>query len=282
MKKVKNYIPADLAKRKIQRYKYWSIKDETGITITSSEDGEDGRSFADVLDKIIADNVDAEVQVKFGTNEQSSRQNTPIFIRINQEIEWVEPEEEETVKVNGVPHKIDKNGNVNINLTTPETQFTEPIQVDTFRQEMEFQLQGLRKEYELKEQKFNADLHNKLFEQTLKFKEMMLTDREGRIAEREQQLAQQEAVFDEKQKEMTDTVKGYAKHVPTVLGSLVKNWLKTGTINSVEKTLGTTAKKTAEPKEVEFEFAEDTDNDATETEIEEVVATEIPTDDEKL
>ena len=79
MKRVKNYITTDLAKKKIARYKFWSIKDENGITITSSDDDKETRSFSDILDKIISDNVDAEVQVKFGTNEQSSRQNNPLF-----------------------------------------------------------------------------------------------------------------------------------------------------------------------------------------------------------
>ncbi len=274
MKRVKNYIAPDLAKKKIARYKYWSIKDETGITITSSEDTQEGRSFADLLDKIIVDNVDAEIQVKFGTNEQSSRQNTPIFIRVNEAIEWIEPEEEETIKINGVPHRLDKNGNVNINLKAPQTETTTiESPNDIIRQEMELQLEGLRKENQLKEERFQSELHNKLAEQTLQFKEMMLTDRESRIAEREQTLAQQEAIFEEKQKEMGETIKGYAKHVPSLLGGLFKEWIKKGDSSS-KTSLGKTEQPKKERRKVNFEFAEETENEpianvASEPEIEE-------------
>ncbi|MEW7279727.1 hypothetical protein ABW636_14130 [Aquimarina sp. 2201CG1-2-11] len=260
MKKVKNYIAPDLAKKKIARYKYWSIKDENGVTITSSEDAQEGRSFADLLDKIITDNVDAEVQVKFGTNEQSSRQNTPIFIRINEAIEWIEPEEEETIKINGVPHKLDKNGNVNINLSTPtiETPIIESPS-DMMRQEMELQLEGLRKEGELKEQRYQADLHNKLAEQTLKFKEMMLQERENRIAEREQDLIARETILEERDKEMSENIKGYAKHIPNVLGGLVKQWL--GTSTETKATLGKTETPKRERKKVSFEFADEAETE---------------------
>ncbi len=244
MKKVKNYIAPDLAKKKIARYKYWNIKDESGISITSSEDITDGRSFGEVLDSIIGDNVDAEVQVKFGTNEQSSRQNAPIFIRVNETIEWVEPEEEETIKINGMPHKVDKNGNVNISLNTP--QIESPIiesPNDVIRQEMEMQLQGLRQEGELKEQRYQADLHNKLAEQTLKFKEMMLSDREARISEREQDLATKEAILDEKKAEMGDQLKGYVKLIPSTLGGVVSEWLKGNPFGSKATGLGATENK---------------------------------------
>ncbi len=257
MKKVKNYIGADLAKKKIARYKYWSIKDENGVTITSSEDAQEGRSFADLLDKIINDNVDAEVQVKFGTNEQSSRQNTPIFIRINEAIEWIEPEEDETIKINGVPHKLDKNGNVNINLSTPQVE-TPVIESsnDMVRQEMEIQLQGLRQENELKEQRYQADLHNKLAEQTLKFKEMMLSERESRLTAREQDITAKEAFLDEKEKEMSEDVKGYVKHIPNVLGGLLKQWVK-GTTGDNTSSLGKTEKPKRERKKVSFEMADE-------------------------
>lgn len=244
MKKVKNYIAPDLAKKKIARYKYWNIKDESGISITSSEDITDGRSFGEVLDAIITDNVDAEVQVKFGTNEQSSRQNAPIFIRVNETIEWVEPEEDETIKINGVPHKMDKNGNVHINLSTPqpETSIVDSPN-DMMRQEMEIQLEGLRKEGELKEQRYQADLHNKLAEQTLKFKEMMLSDREARITEREQTIAAQEALLEEKQAEMGDQLKGYVKLIPSTLGGVVTEWLKSNPFTKKATGLGATESK---------------------------------------
>ncbi len=255
MKKVKNYVDQELAKKKVARYKYWSIKDETGVTITSSEDAQDGRSFADLLDKIIGDNVDAEIQVKFGTNEQSSRQNTPIFIRINETIEWIEPEEDETIKINGVPHKLDKTGNVNINLQPPNVE-TPTIEMpnDGFRQEFEMQLEGLRKENELIQQRSQQELHNRLAEQTLKFKEMMLEERESRIREREESLTQQESIFEEKQREMKDTIKGYAKHVPSVLGGLVKDWLKPSKVSIVESSLGETKKPRKERTPVSFEI----------------------------
>ena len=228
MRKVKNYIESDLAKRKITRYKYWSIKDENGITIVSSDDNPEGKSFSELLDKIISDNVDVEVQVKYGTNEQSSRQNPPMFVRINQDIEWIDPveEEPEEVRINGVAHKVDKNGNVNINLATPIQSESEPkvetANIDYFRQEMEMQLSGIRREHELKEEKMKVDLQNKLFEQTLTFKEMMLKDREAKILEKEQALAAQEALYEQRKQEIQSDLKGYLKQVPTVLGGLVK------------------------------------------------------------
>ncbi|MEW7289631.1 hypothetical protein [Aquimarina sp. 2304DJ70-9] len=265
MKKVKNYIPPELAKKKIARYKYWNIKDESGISITSSEDSEDGRSFAEILDRIISDNVDAEVQVKFGVNEQSSRQNAPIFIRINETIEWVEPEDDESIKINGIPHKVDKNGNVNINLSTPapEAQILEP-QTDVIRQEMEMQLEGLRKESELKEQRFQAELHNQLAEQTLKFKEMMLADREARITEREQNLAQQEAVLEEKSTEMSDELKGYVKLIPSTLGTVVSEWIKSNPFAKTSTGLGATDTPKKEPKsrnKVQFSITPEPENE---------------------
>jgi hypothetical protein len=230
MKKIKNYIQTDLAKKKITRYKYWSIKDENGISIVSSEDNDEGQSFGDLLDKIIADNVDAEIQVKYGTNEQSSRQNPPLFIRINEEIEWVDPitDEPDTVTLNGVAHQVDKNGNVNINLASPtvEQPKIETANVDYFRQEMEMQLNGLRQESALKEEKMKVDLQNKLFEQTLTFKDMMLKDREAKILEREQALAAQEALMESKQNDIQSDLKGYLKQVPNVLGGLIKEFIK--------------------------------------------------------
>ncbi len=231
MRKVKNYIESDLAKRKITRYKYWSIKDENGITIVSSDDNPEGKSFSELLDKIISDNVDVEVQVKYGTNEQSSRQNPPMFVRINQDIEWIDPveEEPEEVRINGVAHKVDKNGNVNINLATPIQSESEPkvetANIDYFRQEMEMQLSGIRREHELKEEKMKVDLQNKLFEQTLTFKEMMLKDREAKILEKEQALAAQEALYEQRKQEIQSDLKGYMKQVPTVLGGLVKEFI---------------------------------------------------------
>ncbi|WP_062053771.1 hypothetical protein [Aquimarina longa] len=269
MKKVKNYIAPDLAKKKIARYKYWNIKDESGISITSSEDITDGRSFGEVLDAIISDNVDAEVQVKFGTNEQSSRQNAPIFIRINETIEWVEPEEEETININGVAHKVDKNGNVNINFSSPQDA-TPIIEApsDIMRQEMEIQLEGLRKESELKEQRYQSDLHNKLAEQTLKFKEMMLSERESRIAEREQDLTIKESIVAEKEAEMTDQLKGYVKLIPSTLGGVINEWIKTNPFGK-KTPLGTVEKEKSKQKPkprnpVQFSIDEPEENELTE------------------
>lgn len=261
MKRIKNYIESDLAKKKIARYKYWSIKDENGITIVSSDDSSDGRSFGEVLDKIIADNVDAEVQIKYGTNEQSSRQNPPFFIRVNETIEWVEPEEDNTVQINGVPHKLDKNGNVNINLTSPalrEQENTEAVPIDTFRQEMDMQLDGIRREHELKEQRWQMEMHNKLLEQDIKFKEMLLAEREARCKEREEALAVQQAQLDEKEKEISEDVKGYVKQIPNALGGVIKDWIKSG---AKDKPLSGTEKEKKPPKKrraVNFSI-EDTD-----------------------
>lgn len=231
MKKVKNYIDPDLAKKKIARYKYWSVKDENGITILSSDDNSDNRSFGEVLDKIFADNVDAEVQIKYGTNEQSSRQNPPFFIQVNEAIEWIEPEEPETVQINGVPHKLDKNGNVNINLNSPRhsqanDKNIEVAQVDTLRHEMDIQLDGLRRENELNEVRYKAEMQNKLVEQDMKFKEMLLAERESRCSEREHLLAERQAQLESREDEMQSDVKGYVKHIPNALGSMIKDWLK--------------------------------------------------------
>jgi hypothetical protein len=272
VKKVKNYIEADLAKRKIARYKYWSIKDENGITIVASDDNPDGQSFGDFLDKIIGDNVDAEVQVKYGTNEQSSRQNPPFFILINQDIEWIDPEQDDSVRINGIPHKVDKNGNVNINLTTPEqvqTPVIEPANIDTFRQEMEIQLSGLKKEYELKEEKWQIDMTNKLMEQTLKFKEMMLAERESRIVEREAIISQKESELTDKEAEIKEDVKGYLNQVPSVLGGLIKDWVK----GSVQKksALGKAEPKpgSKEPKRTAVQFEIDEEGEPPEIDIKE-------------
>lgn len=255
MKKVKNYIQAELAKKKIERYKYWCIKDENGISICSSEDNNpENKGFADYLDKIILDNVDVEVQIKYGTNEQSSRQNPPFFIKINDSIEWIDPEEDDSVTINGVPHKVDKNGHVNINLTQPspavpiqkiEEPKVETDYMDMFRQEMDMQLSGIRKEYELKEEKWKADMGNQLMEQNIKFREMMLSERENRLSEKEQYLAQHEAQLDEKEKEIQDGVKSYMRQIPNALGSLVKEFIK----GSDDKEEGLGSSEKAEPKQ---------------------------------
>jgi len=286
MKRTKNYIASELAKKKTARYKYWSIKDENGITILSSDDENDNRSFSEVLDKIIEDNVDAEVQVKYGTNEQSSRNNPPYFIRINQEIEWVEAEEE-IVNVNGVPHKLDKNGNVNISLNTPtpiEPKAERAVPIDTFRQEMEIQLNGIRREHELKEEKMLLEMQNKMMEQNLNFKEMMLSDREARLVEREQACTQHENQIEEKKKEIQDDVKGYLKQVPKALGGLIKEFTK----DSVKKKstgLSGTEKEAKRKKrqKVQFSFDEESkmttessiDEEMTEVELEAIIEAEI-------
>ncbi len=225
MKKVKNYIEADLAKRKIARYDYWSVKDDRGAIMRTSDGGQE---FGSLLDSIIADNVDSEVSVKYGNNEQASRQNPPLFIRVNESIEWVEPEPDDTVTINGVPHKVDKQGNVNINFTGPnnEEPRVEPASVDLFRQEMEMQLSGIRREHELKEEKMALEMQNKLLEQTLKFKEMMVGEREARVAEREREIARQEAFIEERETEVRDDVRGYVRQLPSALGGLIKDLLK--------------------------------------------------------
>lgn len=255
MKKVKNYILSELAKKKIERYKYWCIKDENGISICSSEDNNpENKSFGEYLDKIILDNVDVEVQIKYGTNEQSSRQNPPFFIKINDSIEWVDPEQDESVTINGVPHKVDKNGHVNINLTQPSPavpiQKIEEPKVETdymgiFRQEMDMQLSGIRKEYELKEEKWKVDMGNQLMEQNIKFREMMLSERENRLSEKEQYLTQQEAQLDEKEKDIQDGVKSYMRQIPNALGSLVKEFIKGS--DDKEESLGSTEKAEQKP-----------------------------------
>ncbi|PHQ85483.1 MAG: hypothetical protein COB65_02940 [Thalassobium sp.] len=227
MKKVKNYIEPELAKKKIARYKYWSIKDEGGITIcTSDENNPDNKSFAEVLNKIVKDNVDAEVQIRYGTSDQSSRQNPPLFIKINEKIEWVEPEED-SVSINGTPHRVDKNGNVNINLTSPDNKESgaeKAIPIDTFRQEIDLRLEGIQREHQLKEEKWAIDMQNKLMEQTLKFREMMLAERESRLLEREQSVAHQENNINRKKQEIQSDVASYLKQVPSALGAIIKEF----------------------------------------------------------
>ena len=227
MKRVKNYIEQELAKKKIARYKYWSIKDEGGITIcTSDENNPENKTFEEVLKQIMKDNVDAEIQIRYGTSDQSSRQNPPLFVKINEEIEWVEPEEENVI-INGVPHKVDKNGNVNINLKTPtvsEPKAERAVPIDTFRQEIDMRLDGIRKEYEIKEEKWKIDMQNKLMEQTLKFREMMLAEREARLLEKEQSIAQQEQHLNQKESEIKGDVVGYLKQIPSALGTIIKEF----------------------------------------------------------
>jgi len=261
MKKVKNYIDADLAKKKVARYKYWSIKDENGITIASSdEDNPDGKSFDEVLDKIIGDNVDAEIQIKYGTNEQSARNNPPYFVKINQEIEWIDPEPEETVNINGVPHKVDKNGNVNITLSQPEKPKVERVEsYTTIRDEMEVQLKGLRQEYELKEEKLKVEVQNKIMEQTLTFKEMLIAEKEARLNAREEAVNQAEIALDEKEKEIRDDVKTYLKGVPNALGSIIKDFIKDSAKKKDSKQLGSADQKDKPKKQnkVKFSFVEE-------------------------
>lgn len=258
MKKVKNYIDHELAKKKIARYKYWSIKDEAGITIcTSDENNPDKKSFEEVLKKIMKDNVDAEIQVRYGTSDQSSRQNPPLFIKINEQIEWIEPVDD-TVSINGVPHKVDKQGNVNINLTTPSVQeqpsVEKAIPIDAFRQEIDIRLDGIRREYEIKEEKWKIEMQNKLMEQTLQFREMMLADRENRIREREQNITNQEQRLAEKENEIKEDVVGYLKQVPKALGTIIKEFTKTK-----KDGLGKTKEEKPQPvrKAAEFTIEED-------------------------
>lgn len=267
MKKVKNYIEHELAKKKIARYKYWSIKDENGVTICASdENNPDKKTFEEVLKDVMKANVDAEVQVRYGTSEQSSRQNPPYFIKVNEEIEWVEPESDDTVSINGVPHKVDKKGNVNINFTPPtskESEVAKAVPIDTIRQELDVRLEGIQKEYELKEEKMKAETQNLLMEQTLKFREMMLAEREARLLEREQNISNKEQKLDNKEKEMRGDVVSYLKQVPSALGAIFKEFAKPKK-EGLGKSNDTPKKKR---KKAEFTIEED--------EIDEVVENEI-------
>jgi len=276
MKKLKNYIETELAKKKIARYKYWTIKDDNGITIVSSDDNPENRSFNEVLDNIIADNVDAEVQVKYGTSDQSARQNPPLFIRINETIEWIEPETDEgdSVTINGVVHKVDKNGNVNINLTTPkpDAPIVETANVDVFRQEMEMQLSGLRQEYELKEEKWKVEMANNMMQQTLKFKEMMLAERETRIADREQTLTQRESDLSDKESEIKEDVKGYLRQVPSALGGVIKEFIKSS-VKPSESSLGDAKREKKPVKRTKVKF--DIEPETFESEYDEPIENEL-------
>ena len=281
MKKVKNYIDHELAKKKIARYKYWSIKDEGGITIcTSEENNPDNKNFEEVLKQIMKDNVDAEIQIRYGTSDQSSRQNPPLFIKVNEKIEWVEPEED-NVNINGVPHKVDKNGNVNINFKTPtipQPKVEKAVPVDTLRQEIDMRLEGIRKEYEIKEEKWKIDMQNKLMEQTLKFREMMLAEREVRLSEREQQITQQEQSLNQKQQEIKADVVGYIKQVPSALGTILKEFTKTEK-GGLGKSKEETPPKPRKEAEFTIEEDEETEEIFTPEEMENEIASYEQEDD---
>jgi hypothetical protein len=271
MKKVKNYIDHELAKKKIARYKYWSVKDEAGITIcTSDENNPDKKSFEEVLKQIMKDNVDAEIQVRYGTSDQSSRQNPPLFIKINEKIEWVEPEED-TVSINGVPHKVDKNGNVNINLRTPsvpeQPKVEKAVPIDTFRQEIDMRLDGIRREYEIKEEKWKIEMQNKLMEQTLKFRELMLADRENKLREREQSITDKENKLAEKENEIKEDVVGYLKQVPSALGTIIKEFTK-----SKKDGLGKSKEEKPQPVRKAAEFTIEENEDITSEKLDEEIA----------
>ena len=265
MKKVKNYIAPDLAKKKLARYKYWSVKDENGITICSSEENNpDDKGFGEILDKIIEDNVDAEVQVKFGTSEQSSRQNAPFFIKVNEDIEWIEPEEDETVHVNGVPHRPDKRGNLNIQFAPPmheEQPRIEKAEQVSWRDELEIQLSGIKQESKIKEERLMMEMHNKLQEQNLKFQEMLLNDRDARLTEREQAIAEAEAELEAKKKEIRDGVSAYVKEIPNALGGLVREFIKPKEIKESLGTTEPTPKKEAVHRNVSYDFEEEEEDE---------------------
>ncbi len=273
MKKVKHYIDIELAKKKIARYSYWSIKDENSIMICSSDsENPNNISFGEHLEKITKDNIDAEVQIKYGTNELSARNNPPFFIKVNETIEWVEPEPEETVSINGVPHKVDRNGNVNINLTTPEQKAAPKVEMvnDIFRQEMDMQLSGLRKEYELKEEKWQNDIHNKLKEQNLGFKEMLLGERENSLNQREQALAIREQELAEKEEDVRDNMKGYLKQAPAVLGAVFKEFINPSVSKASNLGAAEQPKEKEKPKVNRTKVAFEIQEDETEIEVEEL------------
>ena len=229
MKKVKNYIDPEQAKKKLQRYNYWSIKDENGILICSSnENNPDGRSFSEILDKILEDNVDAEIQIRVGPNEHSSRQNHPFFIRVNENIQWVDPEESQGVSVNGVRQLPDRSGRLNINLQTgDENQKIERAEeYFNVKDLMESRLDGLREENRINEQRLLQEMQNKLSEQNLRFQEMLIQKREEELSKKAQQLEERQAELQKREQQIQQELKSYLKQVPNVLGSLLKQWFQ--------------------------------------------------------
>ena len=85
MSEEKYYITIERAKVQIPRYKFWTIRDQQGIIIYRSDEVDD-RSFSEMLDQVIKENVDPEISFKFGTTDNSARHNTPYFIKLNDDI----------------------------------------------------------------------------------------------------------------------------------------------------------------------------------------------------
>ncbi len=224
MKQVKNYLDPDVAKRKIARFQFWSIKDESGVIICSATQNNPGKkSFDEMLEQIVEEDIDAEVQIRYGSNEQSSRNNPPFFIKINDNIEWINPEPDEKVTVNGIPQKPNRNSNVNINLSTPKA---EQPETPDWRNEMEIQLKGLRQEYELKNEQTRLEMQNKILEQTMQFKNMLLEQKENELRQREAGLDEREAELEERITEIQDNLKGYFKEIPSALAGLFRDFIK--------------------------------------------------------
>lgn len=225
MKQVKKYLAPDVAKRKVSRFPFWAIKDENGVVICSaSQNNPEKKSFDEILEQIIDEGIDAEIQVRYGSNEQSSRNNPPFFVKVNDEIEWVNPTQDEKVNLNGLPQKTDKNGNVNINLSTPSQEH--PTSPPNWRDEMDFQLKGLRQEYELKNEQTKLEMQNKILEQTIQFKNMLLEQKENELKQREEDLDEREAEIEDRISEIQDNLKGYFKEIPSALAGLFRDFIK--------------------------------------------------------
>jgi len=88
MSEEKYYVTLERAKVQIPRYEFWTIRDQQGVVIYRSDKiGE--KTFAEMLDQVIEDNVDPEISFRFGTTENSSRHNIPHFMKLNENLDMM-------------------------------------------------------------------------------------------------------------------------------------------------------------------------------------------------
>ena len=253
MKKVKNYITAEMAKKKISKYAFWSIRDQAGIVICDSNREDNKKSFDELIDESFENQVDKEISIKYGTTDNSARHNPPTFIKITEDVEWIDPEPDAEVSINGVPHKLDKNGNVNINLKS-DNPTIEQIPTDYLREEFDVKLAGLRQESENKEQQIRMEMQNQNELQTIRFREMMVEEKEASILEREQQLEEREEIMKHREDEMAETLTGYMSVGTKALGGLITKWISGNKSEGLGGTKNEEQQKQPPREETKFDF----------------------------
>ena len=186
MKRIKNYISVDLAKRKVGRYKYWEIRDQDQGIIYRSDDVD--KSFEELLDEIVESNADHEVSVKFGTSDGAARHRSLLFIKINEDVDYVDPPQREVVTIGGVPYPIDQNGKVDYKPPVSEVQQAEHIPLNGFREELQSQLGALQQQNEIDRKQSDFELQMKLEEQRMEFKSMLMDNEMKKLEERERNV----------------------------------------------------------------------------------------------